>query len=132
MGEGRLFPYVDARRDDRGSGIETVRLGHTEMEGKEFLTGITSFPPDTSIRPHTHSTVEQVVIIEGEGLAELNGEQVPVKPYDTTVIPAGEPHRFINSGAGRMSILWIYGGSTVMRTFLDTGETFDQFPPGDD
>lgn len=132
MGEGRLFPYAEARRDDRGSGIETVRLGHTAMKGKKFLTGITSFPPGTSIRLHTHSTVEQVVIIEGEGVAELNGEQVPVKPYDTTVIPAGEPHRFINSGEGPMSILWIYGGRTVMRTFMDTGETFDQFPPEDD
>jgi mannose-6-phosphate isomerase-like protein (cupin superfamily) len=131
MGEGRLFPYADARRDDRGSGIETVRLGHAPMAGKEFLAGTTSFPPGTSIRLHSHSTVEQVVILEGEGLAELNGEQVAVTAFDTTVIPAGEPHRFINSGATRMTILWIYGGSSVLRTFIDTGETFDQFPEDD-
>ena len=129
MHQGQLFRYEEARRDDRGSGIETVRLGHAPIAGKEFLAGITSFPPDTSIRLHTHSTVEQVIILEGEGLAVVNGKELPVRPYDTTVIPAGEPHRFINSGDRRMSILWIYGGSSVHRTFVDTGETFDQFPP---
>ena len=131
MDQGQLFRYEEAWHDDRGSGIETVRLGHAPVTGKEFLAGITSFPPGTSIRLHTHSTVEQVVILEGEGLAELNGEQMAVRRYDTTVIPAGEPHRFINSGDDRMSILWIYGGSSVRRTFMDTGETFDQFPPED-
>lgn len=131
MGAGYLFRYDETPQDDRGGGISTARLGHVAMAGKKFLTGITSFPPGGEIRLHSHSTVEQVVVLEGEGLAELNGERRPVRPYDTTVIPAGEPHRFINSGDSTMSILWIYGGSEVYRTFLDTGETFNQFPePG--
>src|SRR3712207_7897638 len=33
--------------------------------------GITSFPPGTSIALHTHNTIEQVTIIEGEGEAEM-------------------------------------------------------------
>jgi quercetin dioxygenase-like cupin family protein len=128
MGEGRLFRFEEAARHDRGGGISTVRLGHVPLEGKEFLSGITSFPPGGEVRLHTHSTVEQVVVLEGAGVAELNGEQVTVKAYDTTVIPAGEPHRFMNTGQTQMSILWIYGGAEVYRTFVDTGETFNQFP----
>ena len=89
--------------------------------------GVTSFPPGTSIRLHSHNTIEQVTVLEGEGLAELNGEQVEARPYDTTQIAPGEWHRFINTGAGTMRILWVYGSTEVTRTFADTGETVDQF-----
>lgn len=128
MGEGKLHRFAEAVHHDRGKGISTVRLGHQAMAGKEFLSGITSFPPGGEVRLHTHSTVEQVVVLEGTGTAEINGNLLSVEPYDTTVIPAGEPHRFINTGDTRMSILWTYGGSEVYRTFVDTGETFNQFP----
>lgn len=89
--------------------------------------GVTSFPPGTSIRLHSHNTIEQVTVIEGEGLAELNGEQQPARPYDTTQIAPGELHRFINTGSAKMRILWVYGSTSVTRTFADTGETVDQF-----
>ena len=89
--------------------------------------GITSFPPGTSIRLHSHNTIEQVTVVEGEGVAELNGEQHAAKPYDTTQIAPGELHRFVNTGSGVMRILWVYGGTEVTRTFADTGETVDQF-----
>jgi len=128
MGEGRLYRFEEAVHYDRGGGISTVRLGHEPLDGKEFLSGITSFAPDGEVRLHTHSTVEQVVVLEGTGQAEIGGELLLVEQYDTTVIPAGEPHRFINTGDTRMSILWTYGGSEVHRTFVDSGETFNQFP----
>jgi quercetin dioxygenase-like cupin family protein len=68
-----------------------------------------------------------VTVWEGEGLAELNGERVAARPYDTTQIAPGEWHRFINTGDGPMRILWVYGSTEVTRTFADTGETVDQF-----
>jgi mannose-6-phosphate isomerase-like protein (cupin superfamily) len=57
----------------------------------------------------------------------LNGEEIPARPYDTTQISPGELHRFINTGEGRMRILWVYGDTHVTRTFADTGETVEQF-----
>ncbi|MDH3540743.1 MAG: cupin domain-containing protein, partial [Acidimicrobiia bacterium] len=111
----------------RGDGIESVRLTPSPLEGQGFTMGVTSFPPGTSIRLHSHNTIEQVTVIEGEGLAELNGEQVPAKPFDTTQIAPGEFHRFINNGAATMRILWVYGSTHVTRTFADTGETVEQF-----
>jgi quercetin dioxygenase-like cupin family protein len=122
-----LIKFDDADPVARGDGIESIRLTPAPLEGQGFTMGITSFPPGTSIRLHSHNTIEQVTVIEGEGLAELNGEQVPARPYDTTQIAPGEWHRFINTGAGRMRILWVYGSTEVTRTFADTGETVDQF-----
>jgi hypothetical protein len=59
-------------------------------------------------------------------VAELNGEQVAVEPYDTTQIAPGEFHRFVNTGAGPMTILWVYGSTEVTRTLAD-GRTLGQF-----
>jgi quercetin dioxygenase-like cupin family protein len=122
-----LIKFDDAEPVARGDGIESVPLTPTPLDGQGFVMGVTSFPPGTSIRLHSHNTIEQVTVIEGEGLAELNGERLPARPYDTTQIAPGEQHRFINTGSGTMRILWVYGDTHVTRTFADTGETVEQF-----
>ena len=122
-----LIKFDEAAPVARGEGIESVRLTPEPLDGQGFVMGVTSFPPGTSIRLHSHNTIEQVTVVEGEGLAELNGEQVPARPYDTTQIAPGEFHRFINTGDSTMRILWVYGSTHVTRTFADTGETVEQF-----
>ena len=61
-------------RVTRGEGIESVRLTPQPLPGQDFVMGITSFPPGTSIPLHSHNTIEQVTVLEGEGMAELNGQ----------------------------------------------------------
>jgi len=122
-----LIVYADQPRVERGNGIRSVRLTPEPLEGQPFVMGITSFPPGTSIRLHSHNTVEQVTVIEGEGVAVVDGVERPAVPYDTTQMPAGQMHRFINTGTGTMRILWVYGSTEVTRTFADTGETVPQF-----
>jgi hypothetical protein len=67
------------RRSRAGSAWRWHRERSTDphaLEGQEFTMGITTFPPGTSIRLHSHNTIEQVTVIEGDGIAELNGEQL--------------------------------------------------------
>lgn len=123
----KLIRFADTEPIARGDGIESIRLTPTPLEGQGFTMGVTSFPVGTSIRLHSHNTIEQVTVLEGEGVAVINGEEVQARPYDTTQIPAGELHRFINTGSSLMRILWVYGSTQVSRTYADTGETVDQF-----
>ena len=122
-----LIRFAEAEPIARGDGVESIRLTPTPLEEQGFSMGVTTFPPGTSIRLHSHNTVEQVTVLEGEGVAVLNGEEIPARPYDTTQIPSGEFHRFINTGTATMRILWVYGATSVTRTYADTGETVDQF-----
>mgnify|MGYP003588356685 CR=1 FL=1 len=72
---------------------------------------------------HSHNCDEQVTILEGEAEAEFEGRRHRLHAYDTTLIPANKPHRFVNVGTTPLAILWIYAASEVTRTFAETGET---------
>lgn len=124
-----LIVFDQQERVARGDGIESVRLTPEPLSGQGFVMGVTSFPPGAGIPLHSHNTIEQVTVIEGEGVAELNGERRQARPYDTTRISPGEFHRFLNTGSTPMRILWVYGSTHVTRTFADTGETVEQFAP---
>ena len=70
-----------------------------------------------------HNCDEQVTLIEGNAVVEIEGERTPVKVLDTTYIKAGTWHRFLNTGENRMKILWVYDTDEVTRTFQNTGKT---------
>jgi len=123
---GRLYKFDEAPAVARGGGIESVELTSPPFDDQCFIMGITTFPPGTGLPIHCHNTVEQVTLIEGEGLAEIDGDQFPVRPFDTTQVPAGQFHRFINNSSSVMRILWVYGDTHVTRTFTD-GRTVEQF-----
>jgi len=108
---------------DRGNGIRTIPLVTKEMGSKHLTTGITRFPVGAKVPMHSHNCDEQVTILEGDAEAEIEGERHRLKPYDTTLVPANKPHRFVNVGATPLAILWIYTAADITRTFVETGET---------
>lgn len=122
--DAKLLKLDELATVARGGGVETTLLVGTDRCGPvKFTSGLTRFPAEKKVPMHHHNCAEQVTLLEGEAEVEIAGERTPLKRYDTTYIPAGMPHRFINVGNTPMLILWIYDTDEVTRTFSETGQT---------
>lgn len=108
----------------RGGGARTIPLV-TKARGAEiFLNGQTLFEGGAGIPLHTHNCPESVVILEGDAIVEIDGQEHELTTFDTTYVAAGVPHRFRNaSETAPMRILWTYASVDATRTLVDTGVT---------
>lgn len=109
---------------ERGGGARTIPLVTREVGSASFITGITSFDPGAAIPFHRHNCQESVMLLEGDAILDIDGEEHLLAPHDTTFIPPNVPHRFRNASATRpMKILWIYESLAATRTLEDSGDT---------
>lgn len=131
MSNYHILTYEDLPVRDRGTGVKTKLLVHRGLGSENLTSGITHFQPGSKIALHYHNCDESVVIVEGEAIAEVDGKRYPMKKFDTTFVPAGVPHRFINESDQPMSILWTYAAGYVTRTFVETGQTVEHMSEAD-
>ena len=126
---GRSFPPAILRPSgrpvvQRGGGVTTIPLVTRACGSTGLINGMTIFPPGGSIPLHWHNCEESVTVLEGQAVVEIDGALHRMQPGDTTWVPEGVPHRFLNaSETGEMRILWTYARADATRTSAATGET---------
>jgi quercetin dioxygenase-like cupin family protein len=109
---------------DRGGGNRTIPLVTRSTGSEQMLTGMTMIGPGSAIPWHFHDCEETVLVLEGEGFAEIGDEVNPVKAMDATWIPSNLPHRFRNASKDApLKIFWVYASVDATRTMVETGET---------
>ncbi len=109
---------------ERGGGARTIPLVTSATGSRSLLNGITEFGPGAAIPLHTHNCEESVMVLEGEARVEIDGVEHRMGAGDTTWVPAGVPHRFVNaSDSERMRIFWTYASMEATRTIVATGDT---------
>jgi putative monooxygenase len=108
----------------RGGGASTIPLVNRARGAAAFLNGQSLFQGGAGIPLHVHNCPESVVILEGNAIAEIDGQEHTLTAFDTTYVDAGVPHRFRNASATEpMRILWTYASIDATRTIVETGVT---------
>ena len=122
--KARVLRPSQIKSHDRGGGARTTPLVSPAIGAQGFINGITEFAPGAAIPFHSHNCEESVVLLEGDAMLDIDGEEYAVQPFETTWIPPNVSHRFRNLSATQpMKILWIYASTQATRTVTETGET---------
>lgn len=120
----RVLRPSDMPSHDRGGGARTTPLVGPSIGAGAFINGITSFAPGTAIPFHSHNCEESVMLLEGDAMLDIDGQEIRLQPMDTTWIPPNVSHRFRNlSPTQPMKILWIYARQDATRTLTESGLT---------
>ena len=91
---------------------ESAEEFHLLVTTGRSQTATMTLPPggSTSDEPNTHPHSDQVVLIlEGQAVAEVGDERITLKKDGVITIPAGVPHRFINTGNEALFAFTVYG-----------------------
>ena len=120
----RIFHPSEIPAVARGGGVKTIPLLTRKTGAKSFINGVTIFPPNGAVPLHKHNCDESVLLLKGNAMAQIAGEEHEVFEGDVTFIPEGVHHCFRNiSRTEDMKILWIYASVDADRTIIATGET---------
>ena len=120
---GRLAPVPEARLEDSGSGLAPAEEGwfvvnvrdaawrtsksfgsdcRFESEASEFQQlGINISvlePGKPNCLYHSEAVQEDFLVLSGEGILLVDGEERPLKPWDFVHMPAGTEHVFVGAG----------------------------------
>ena len=89
MPEPRVIRSHEVEQLQRAEGVTVASHINKGFGATEISSGITSFDPGRSNTTHYHNAEESVIIIEGEGILLINGEENQVGVGDAAFITPG-------------------------------------------
>ena len=89
-----------------------------ETHGAPLSAYIVTAKPGQGPPLHTHPYVEVVFTIEGSATITVGDEMREVNAGGIVVIPAGTPHRFVNSGETTLRQIDVHASSRFIQANL--------------
>jgi len=84
------------------------RLLTKQEENGRLSAHLTTVKPGGEILPHTHEVLEVFYVIEGEGLALVNGVRQKAEKGTIIAANAGSEHGIINTGESDMVLFCVF------------------------
>ena len=95
-------PELDA------TSVRTFRFLINEDAGCSDVTQFLGIVQPSNAAPHHHPYDEVGYIVEGEGIAHIDGGQTPIRTGSCFHLEPRQPHTIENSGSGPMRILGVF------------------------
>ena len=87
-----------------------------------FSMGTQTVAPNCFIREHTHAVNEEVIfVIEGRGVARLDGVEHPIEKGSCVYIGRNRRHHFLNPNPEPMTFLWLIMPGGLDQFFAEIG-----------
>jgi mannose-6-phosphate isomerase-like protein (cupin superfamily) len=108
--------------------IDIADLAHSEtsyeFEGHHHADTSVSFivvdaPPGRGPKLHKHPYEEVFVVQEGAVTFTAGDDIIEARGGQVVVVPAGVPHKFVNSGAGRLRQVDIHASGRFITEWLE-------------
>jgi mannose-6-phosphate isomerase-like protein (cupin superfamily) len=109
----RVIDLADpARGEDAGK-----FQGHRHGAGVSFI--VVDAPPGGGPRLHRHPYEEVFVVQEGTATFTAGEEVIEASGGQVAMVPAGVPHKFVNSGTGRLRQIDIHASERFITEWLE-------------
>lgn len=90
------------------SGFITNKITPYNSPYDSFSSGIQVLEVGSSVRQHAHERSHELIFIyEGEGYAEIDGDNYDLKQGSMMVIGRGTDHMIFNTGNDQLKMMWV-------------------------
>jgi mannose-6-phosphate isomerase-like protein (cupin superfamily) len=89
----------------------------------DFTLVVEIFAPGGTTPPNTHRRAQEVFfVLAGDGVAVADGQETPIGPGDTLLVPPGVEHVVRNTGTGKLYCLTLMAPDEDFAALIRGGE----------
>ena len=108
MPNAKFVPFDSVEHQERRPGVVLSSLVDGDAGATQISSGVAEFAIGASAPMHYHDAEESVIVVEGEGLMVIDGQEHIVHPNDAAFIFPGAHHSIANHGNQPFKISWTY------------------------
>jgi mannose-6-phosphate isomerase-like protein (cupin superfamily) len=115
MSDAATADYMVVERDQLvDSEVQGFQLG-----GANLCVIFVDFEPGNSVRLHRHAYEEVFIILEGRAKYTIGSETVEATAGQILMVRPRVPHKFVNSGSGRLRQIDIHASPRFVTEWLE-------------
>jgi mannose-6-phosphate isomerase-like protein (cupin superfamily) len=110
----RIIDLADPARGETAYEFQGHHYGDTNVS---FI--VVDAPPGSGPKLHRHPYEEVFVVQEGSATFTAGDEVIEARAGQVVVVPASVPHKFVNSGSGRLRQVDIHASERFITEWLE-------------